>query len=154
MEKQTKKNNETGLIVAETPVADILAKIEKEIKKYKNITDTPWITKGDVTGFSTNIRNETLIANLIRMGSSLEIRKEAYDKFAKKANLETYPVFEDNGFQIDAIEKDIILRIDMINQKDTIDTLQGFKKEVTGFLTEEEKKADFMNRLSQYLNKE
>lgn len=150
--KSIAKNTNTELITVDTSTSTILEKLDAEIKKLKHIEETPWKTTGNVTGFPVNIQKETLIPNLIRMGSVVKAKEEAYNKYAESdLNLSRYPSFEDNGATAEGITSDISLRIAIIEQKERMDKLKEYKDKMSKFLSEAEQKANLIKDMEKFL---
>ena len=148
-----KKQETTGLTVT-TDVPTIIERLNKELQSLKHIEETVYkITKANLTGFG-EIQSEMRIDNLIKALSSVEMRAEAYAKAANTLGLDTYPVFQVDGGTLDSWTHDIKLRIAILTHKEKLDTLNGFKKEMEGFLSEQDKKALLLQKMEQFLNKQ
>lgn len=153
--KETKKNEDLGIVkIDRSNIPKTISKLEQAIKKLKHIEDTPWKSSGTISGFPTNIRNETLIPNLIRMFSVFVQREKAYYDAADILGIKTRPVYDDNGATREGIEEDVKLRIEIIQQKDTLDKLNEFKQKASKFMSEEDQKRDLFDQMESFLNKD
>lgn len=146
----SKTSKKTGVMLADTKTADVLATLDAKISSLKAITECNYKTSGVMTGFSTNVKDETKIENLIRMGSSISLRAKAYDEFAEKLDRKTYPAFSDNGTVADW-EHDIKLRLAVIEYKETLDKLTAYKEKMSKFLSEAEQKEMLMAEMAGFL---
>ena len=145
------KGKKVELMLADTKTADVLTNLDERIKSLKAITECNYKTSGSMTGFGTNVKDEMKIENLLRMGSSVTLRAEAYDKFANSIGRTTYPVFNDGGTVADW-EFDIKLRIAVIEHKTTLDTLTAYKDKMSKFLSEAEQKEMLMGEMATFLS--
>lgn len=133
-------------------VTSVIKKLEDAIKKLKHIEETPWKTEGVVEGFpGLSIKTETLIPNLIRMHSSIFGRADAYNKSQEILGV-TAPPFTVSGFSPEAFEADIKLRIEIIEQKEKLDVLKGFKAEMQQFITEKDKKNILFGKMAAFFD--
>ena len=144
------KGKKDELILVDTKTADVLATLDAKIASLRAITECNYKTSGIMANFTTNVKDETKIENLLRMGSSITLRAEAYDKFAAKIARKTYPTFSDNGTVADW-EHDIKLRLSVIEYKETLDTLNTYKEKMSKFLSEAEQKEMLMTDMITFM---
>jgi len=144
------KNQTNSLALVDTSVPDIIKKLEEEIKKLAHITDTVYKTTGNLEGFG-DIKKETLVGNLIRAYSIVLAKETAYNNAAESLGLEQYPAFEISGGNSEAWKEDITLRIAIIEHKDKLDKLKGFKDRMAKFLSEEDQKTILLREMQAFL---
>ena len=154
MSSKPTKNSKTMELSVTTETPEILGKLEQEIAKLKDIESAPWKTSGVVDGFSTNIHDEKDIQTLIKMMSSVLGRERAYNDAADFLNLKTFPVYNMNGANAEQVADDIKLRINIIQHKDKLEKLKGFKEKMTSFLSQQEQKEMLLKDMERYLDGE
>jgi hypothetical protein len=133
-----------------TNVPAIISALEEKIKSLSHVTDSKYKTSGVLDGFG-DIKKETNVGNLIKAFSSVKGRGEAYVKAAEDLGLVTFPVFELNGGTVEDWKKDITLRINIINHKETLDKLNTYKDKFQKFLSEEDQKMMLLQEMAQFL---
>lgn len=151
MATKTKKAAGTELSTLVTfSVPDVIAQLENKIKELDHITDSKYRTSGNLDGFG-DIKKETSIANLIKAFSVVMAKANAYQASATELNIATFPVFEVNGGSVEDWKKDIQLRIAIIEHKETLDKLQGYRDKMKEFLSKEDQKAMLMQEMAAFL---
>lgn len=149
----TKKSNKstegtTGLtVISDTP--SMLDALNAKIKALKHIEDSVYKTSGNLDGFG-DIKAETKIENLIRAFSMIQGKAEGYAKASVELGLETVPAFQVSGGTVADWKQDIQLRINIINHKETLDKLNGFKSKMESFLSEQDKKALLIKEMENF----
>ena len=78
-------------------------------------------------------------------------REEVYNRAAIELGITTYPTFEANGSSSEDWKRDIKLRIDIINQKETADKLTEYKDKMSKFLSAEDQKNMLMTEMASFL---
>lgn len=155
----SKSGNSKTTAVALTKNSDVpsvLQAIEAKIQSIEKITTTPWQATTKCESFGNrNLRDETKLENLARALSALRGKKREYDAAFtdSRENLgmgkTNYPAFVDDGCTIEQWHHDIVLRMNIIEQEETLNKLNKHKAAMTKFLSEEDQKAavinDFMN---------
>ncbi len=144
---------ETGVITMDN-VPNVIDTLNKKIESLKEVTGAEWKTSGTLEGFG-DIKKVTNVETLIKAYASVNGMCNAYNNSITELELgstET-PVFTVNGGTKEAWKHDIKLQINIINYKETLDTLNGFKSEMAKFLSEEDQKAILMKKLTDYLSK-
>ena len=151
MGAKTKKATGAELSTLATfSVPDVISQLEKKIKELDHITDSKYRTSGNLDGFG-DIKKETSIANLIKAFSVVMAKANAYQASATELNIATFPVFEVNGGSVEDWKKDIQLRIAIIEHKETLDKLQGYRDKMKEFLSKEDQKAMLMQEMAAFL---
>jgi hypothetical protein len=133
-------------------VASVIGVLDAKIKSLDHISDSKYKTSGNLDGFG-DIKKETNISNLIKAYSSIKGRETAYNAAAEEMNVGTYPVFEVNGSSAEDWKNDIMLRIAIINHKETLDKLTEYKEKMTQFMSKEEQKAVLLKEMAAFLGK-
>lgn len=142
----------TSTEIATATVPNVLTILEERLASLKHIETTAFKAGESLSGFG-NIRQETNVKNLIKAWSSVKGRSKAYDEAAPELGLDSYPVFEVEGYSAEAWKHDIMLRIAILNHKETYDKLNSFKSQMSAFLSEEDRKAILMKEMEAFLNK-
>jgi hypothetical protein len=151
--KTTKKAESTETAVAlSMEVPNVIAALEAKIKALDHITDSKYRTGGKLDGFG-DIKQETNISNLIKAFSSIRGREKAYAEAAEEMGLSTFPVFEANGSTSEDWKQDILLRIAIINHKDTLDKLTEYRNKMKEFLSKEDQKAILFAEMEAFMSK-
>lgn len=152
MSSKKAKNVSSAFAVATLDnVPSVLDALNKEIADLKHIQETAYKTTGLLDGFG-DIRQETLLTNLIRAASMVLAKETAYNNAATWMKLTTYPPFEINGYCADSWIQDILLRKAVIEHKDRLDKLNEFKEKMSKFLSEEDQKAILYKEMAKFLN--
>lgn len=147
----SKKNDkETTALTIATGTPEALKAINAKIAALKHIEESVYKTSGELEGFD-NIKTETKLENLIRAYSVVKFKEQAYEAAAKDLGLKTYPQFSIGSGTAEDWKKDILLRIEIINHKETLDKLNSFKTRMEGFLSEQDKKALLLKEMEEYL---
>lgn len=142
------KATETGVAVAGQfdSIPSLLDAIQTKIKSFKGIETSKFKTTMNLSPFG-DLGKETKIENLVKAYSSVAGRATAYNEAAKALGLETFPEFVvDGGSQEDWLN-DIKLRIAIITHKDELDKLKALEAEAKTFLSQEDQKAMFFQKL-------
>jgi hypothetical protein len=138
--------------IATAPVPTVLSLLEERLASLKHIETTAFKAGENLVGFG-NIRTETNVKSLIKAWSSIKGRSKAYDDAAPELGLDNYPVFDVDGYSPEAWKHDIMLRIAILNHKETYDKLNSFKSQMSAFLSEEDRKSILMKEMAEYLGK-
>ena len=131
-------------------VPSIIQVLDAKLNSMKHITESKYRTSGTLDGIG-DIKKETKIENLIRAYASIIAREEVYNKAAIELGITTYPTFEANGSSSEDWKRDIKLRIDIINQKETADKLTEYKDKMSKFLSAEDQKNMLMSEMASFL---
>jgi hypothetical protein len=99
-----------------------------------------------------DIKKEVKIENLIKAYASIIAREEVYNRAAIELGITTYQTFEANGSTSEDWKRDIKLRIDIINQKETADKLAEYKDKMSKFLSAQDQKNMLMAEMTSFLN--
>jgi len=146
------KSSKPTELTLTTGTPDALKVINEKIAALKHIEESVYKTNGELEGFG-NIKNELKLENLIRAYSVVRAKEKAYDEAAKELGLKTFPQFSVGSGTAEDWKKDILLRIEIINHKDTLDKLTSFKTRMEGFLSEQDKKALLLKEMEDFLSK-
>jgi hypothetical protein len=131
-------------------VPSIIQVLDAKLNSMKHITESKYRTSGTLDGIG-DIKKETKIENLIRAYASIIAREEVYNRAAIELGITTYPTFEANGSSSEDWKRDIKLRIDIINQKETADKLTEYKDKMSKFLSAEDQKNMLMTEIASFL---
>lgn len=131
-------------------IPNAIAKLEEKLKSFEGINESAYLTGGEIEGFH-NLKEVADLKQLIKMAGTLVDSKRIYDSGAAGLNLETFPMYEYKGFSVESWLKDIRLRYDLINQKETIDRMNEFKAELAQFLSDEDRKAIVLEKLKDFM---
>lgn len=144
---------------AELTIADktqtMIKQLDERIKGFDNISDSKYKTSGNLTGYG-NIQKIEDIQSLIKAHASVTAQErlynEASDAISKKTGLKTWPVFQLDGAEADALRHDIELRIQILTHHQQLEKLKALREKAKSFLTQEEQKAIFAEELNDFLN--
>jgi len=141
--------SESGLVLKDTfNIPDVLKLINEKLKSSDDISDSKFRTSGSLEGFPTNLKDEKSIETLIRAMASVTIREDSYNEAASALELDTFPVFKLGGCSSEDWKKDIQFRIYVINNKDRIAELEALKAEASKFISVEDQKVMFFEKLN------
>ena len=152
--KATKGNNELAKpeLFTSNDVPSMIKALEEKLKGFAGITESAYRTSGVIDGIG-DIKTITDLPLLIKAAGIVTSSERLYNEGAGVMGLETFPQYSYKGNTVKDWLLDIKLRYDLINQKETIDTLNSFKKDLEGFMTEQDKKAVLMGRMQEFLAK-
>ena len=154
-----KKNNNLSLVIANS-APDVIQVLKGELAQLKTITESQYKTgtSGKITGFPNAIQDETSVETLVKMHSSVNGRRNAYDNSLNilsslSGGTLSVPLFKENGNSFENIEADIALRIQVLSVSARKQTLENLLKEAETFMTEKDKFAAFLERAGQAVGK-
>jgi hypothetical protein len=147
-------SKKTEMVLAVASVPDAITAINKKLAELKHITDSVYKTKKSFDGF--NLETETKVENLVKMLSSIRAREKAYNdaqsELATSFNGSfTAAPFKVEGSTGDEWAYDIVLRIKIIQQKDTHDKLVGMKKKWEELMDKEDRKNLLLKEMNDFL---
>lgn len=146
----------TGLAKAElftsNDVPSMIKALEEKLKGFAGITESAYRTSGNIDNLG-DIKTIMELPLLIKASGMILSSEKTYNEGAEAMGLESFPQYMYKGNTVKDWLLDIKLRYDLINQKETIDTLNSFKKDLEGFMTEQDKKAVLMGRMKEFLDK-
>jgi hypothetical protein len=140
-------------LTVKTPINDILDVLKEKKKAFASISDSKYITHGNVSPFPNNIKDETSIETLISIHSSIKGRSEAFDKSCIDLGITKCKCWNLEGATAEDLIQDIKLRIAIINNKEEMDELNALMKEAENFMTIEDKKQAYLAKLEKFANK-
>lgn len=142
---------ETGVALADQfSIPTVLSAIEAKIKTFKGIETSKFKTTMQLSGFG-DLTKEVKVEQLIKAFSSIKGRSNAYLDAAKDLGVATFPEFIVDGGSVEDWSNDIKLRIQIITHKDELDNLKALQKEASAFLSQEDQKAMFFEKLASKL---
>lgn len=147
------RTDSSAVVVASTSVPDAIQAINEKIKALVHIQDSVYLTSGKVktaTG-ERDIKTETNVTELVKAFSSLQMRAESLEKAYDALGMTSYPVVKVDGYTLEDWKKDILLRKQIIEQKDTLDELNAFKKEWEELMDKEDRKAILAKKMEKFL---
>lgn len=149
----TSKKQETGIAVR-SELKETYDAINKKLGGLKEIEESVFKTSGPISvgGASLDIQKCTNIRDLISFAGSLILREKMYNDAAKALKISEYPLFKAGGFSLEHILQDIKLRYDIINIKETKDTLEKASNELSQFFSEEQKMSEILDKIKNNLN--
>ena len=131
-------------------VPSIIGALEAKIKSLDHITGSKYKTTGKLNGFN-NIHEETNVGNLIKAFSFVSNKGKAYVAAAEEMGLDSFPVFKESDSDVSDWKEDIMLRIAIINHKETLDKLNSYKEKFQKFLSEEDQKHMLLSEMAEFL---
>lgn len=133
-------------------VPKMLQDIEEKLKAIKTIEGTRYKTHGQfkyspsINASSVDITRCTNMSTILSITGFLISKEEHYDKAAQLLGVKSYPVAEWCGAPISAWKEDLKLRAAIISSEDNRKMLIEAKKELSQFLTEEERRNTVVER--------
>lgn len=144
-----KSTNTAVTIISGVSVPDSLAQIDAKLKSLKHISDSTYTISMSFN--NVDLKKETKVDVLIKVLSAINGKEKAYNEAATLLGLGSYPSFSEGGGATEAWTKDIRLRIDIINSKDTYDKLKEYKDKMATFLSQQDQKAMLEAEMNQFL---
>lgn len=151
-QKSESMNDQITSLVTVDNIPGVLEMLNARIANLKRIEETPYRTTGNLEVFG-NLTQETKIENLIKAFSMVRGKEQAYHDAAKELGLTSYPNFSISGGNTEDWKHDIMLRIDIIQYKQTLDELNEFHSQFSKFVSEEDQKKMLMNKFMEKFGK-
>ena len=149
------KATSTALTV-QSSVPDALQAINEKIAALKHIQESVYVTSKKISTSSgqKDIETETSVTELVKAYSGVLFRAKAIDEAYADLfpEMTTRPVTKVDGSTVEDWKKDILLRIAIIEQKETLDELTGLKKEWESLMDKEDKKAMLIKKMEKFAN--
>jgi len=145
------KKPTTAVALMNTSIPEVIEVLNQKLAALKHINECVYKTNGEMKPFG-NLKDEMKVENLIRMYSSIRSREKTYNEAAAEMGLKSYPVFSDNGTAADW-KQDILLRKDIIEQKETLDKLNEFKAKASKFVSEEQQQQMLLKEMADFFAK-
>ena len=146
--KSNKHNEETA--VAVVSIHDGIEAVNTQIKKLKHITESVYKTNGVMKGFPVNLCEQTDKGTLVTMLSSAQYKEKAYQEAADSLGFKTTPVFKCDGYAVSDWFEDIKLRFAIIDNKQTLDSLNTMKREWEELMDKEDKKTLLIKKMEKF----
>lgn len=160
MKGNSNKNKSTEVLVVQAKdgkisVPNALEALNKKLDGIKKVQDTPYKTSGDMSsiGFGS-VKTEMLVENLVRGLSIIIAKEDAYQKAAERLGLTSVPAFNVAGGSLEDWTTDIKLRIQIIQQEETMKKLTAARDKMAKFLSEEDQKRIVLNEISDIIGTE
>lgn len=154
MKKETNEK-EMAIITNNMPVVDVLSALKEELANLQQIASSPFETSGDMNeiGFTTNLKSELKSENLVRAFSVMCAKEKAYNDAQDRLQLKSIPAFTIAGQSVDKWEKDIKLRVQIIQIEERRKELETLVAEGTKFLTEKDQYNMYLTKLAKAMGK-
>lgn len=145
----SKQSASSAVLAVATTVPEAIEVLNKKIADLKHIQDSVYVTSGKIKMSSgeLDIKSETSVDVLVTAFSSVQARAEAKEKAYETLGINTYPQVKIDGSTVEEWKKDITLRIQIIEHKETLDKLQGIKKEWEELMDKEDRKALLLKKM-------
>lgn len=146
---------EMGLTV-KSSVTDVIDAINAKIKALKHIQDSVYKTPGNVqtSAGQKNIKDEKNITELVKAFASIKARATAMEDAYAELGMKEFPVVKVDGGTVEEWKDDIILRIQIIEQKETLDELNTYKKEWEELMDKEDRKELLLKKMKKFAGQE
>ena len=151
----TKKQETITALTRQSSVPDALQAINDRIAAMKHIQECVYLTSGKITtgsGGQKDIKEEKNVTELVKAFSGILFRAKAIEEAYDELGINSYPAVKVDGGTVEEWKKDILLRIEIINQKDTLDELNSLKKEWEDLMDKEDKKAMLVKKMEKFAN--
>ena len=140
------KEQTTALSTGEMSIPTVLAAIDAKIKTCKDVTSEKFKTSMHLQPFG-DLKETKDITILIKAYSLLTSKSNAYDLAVKELGLADVPSFKEDGKSLNDWKEDIKLQIDITTHKDRLDELKKLKEEAQKFMSADDQKAIFFEKL-------
>ena len=133
--------------------SDNIKLLDAKIKEMKDIETSTWVTSGKITmiGGTLDIRTETSIERLVQGYANVSNSAERMASAYGELGITSYPVTKIDGASKDEWRQDILLRIKIIQQKDTLDKLKDMKHKWEELMDKEDRKAALADEMAAFL---
>ena len=140
-------SKETGVSVeGQFSIPDVLSTIREKIKSLNKIETTKFKTKMNLPGFG-DLQKVDKVEDLIKAFSMVEGKEIAFDRAAKSLG-QVGGKFQEQGNSVEEWKHDINLRISILNYGEELKNLKALEKEASQFLSQEDQKAMFLQKLA------
>jgi len=151
------KTDNKDLTIGNTKLHNALDLIDARLKElnkeaggtYQTNGNFKFTPNGTMTG--VDIHKCTDIAQLLTIHSFLKQKSDSYNSSGDFFKLKQFPIFKWCSHTIDQWENDLKIRIALTTQKDETDQLTAAKRQLSGFLTQEDQLALTLKALSSTL---
>lgn len=129
-------------------IPDVISGINTEIEKMKDIENASsrYKTNLDLKPFG-NLKDIKNVEDLIKAYSYITNKAKAYDEAATELQLKDIKPFKEGGYGVEEWKADITLQIKVLTHSDRLKELQKLKKEAESFISQEDKKKMFLNKI-------
>lgn len=141
----------TTAITVKTPTQNVIEAIDAKITSIKRISESPFKTAMVLDSPFGDLKNERKVDTLIRAAGSIIGMGDHYEKAAKALKVETYPTFMLKGCRVEDWLHDINLRIQIVNQEETLKELESLRAEMGQFMTAEERKEVVLEKMKKFM---
>jgi len=139
----------TQAVTLRTDLQSKLATIDEKLKAIKATADSQYKTNGEFRfnpSYTVNspiyIHKTQDLKILISALGYINKQSQAYNETASNIlKLDSYPVFEWQGYSFDAWENDIQIRVAIVTQHDLINKLKTAKQKLEQFMSDEDRLA-------------
>jgi hypothetical protein len=150
----SKQQTSALALTTTSSVPDAISVINQKIADLKHIQESVYLTSGKVNGANGQIDLKELktVPEIVRTLSSILARAAAEESAYAAVGYTTHPVVKVDGGTVDEWTADAKLRIAIIEQKETLDKLQGFKSKWEELMDKEDRKAMLLKEMEALAN--
>lgn len=139
--------SQTGVATADQfSIPSVIQTIDAQIKALGNLETTKYKTDMKLGPFG-DLKKEMNVEKLIKAFSFVRGKANAYAESAKQLGVENAPAFKEEGSTLAEWEHDIKFQINLATHKDKLEELKKLKAEAQQFVSEEDKRKMFIEKL-------
>lgn len=138
------------------PTHSLIAAVDAKIAAIKTISESPFKT-GMNHPIMGNLKTCTSIETLLKALANVIGMEAVYNKAGKRCsevlNNGQFPTFHLEGGTAKHWEEDIKLRIQIVQQEDTLKKLSDYRTRLSNFMSEAEKKEMLLKEIEEFMGK-
>ena len=145
-----RKGNEVALL-SDKNVPNVLEILKAKIAEVKKLQETTRRAVGELPNGFGKIKDMNDVKQLIRAAAMIIQSKQVYDAGARAVgkNPDDYPFIIADSSEEDCLH-DIKLQIAIVEQKETTEQLEEFEREMSTFLSEEDRKQQLVSKMKTF----
>lgn len=142
--RKQKAEGTMAIATTNTKAFEALNMVRERIKAIKVISDAPPRTNGQfkynpTASQSARLSDITTVPELLNILGFVLEKERMYNNAAAECGLKEYPVFTWCGYNAGDWTHDIKVRIAIINHHTNLSQLEAYERELSGFLSQEDK---------------
>lgn len=146
---KTSNKQSNALVVADTTVPDALAILDAKIASMKHIQESVFRSpkKISVGGGTIDLETEKSVDNVVKGFAQVMLKASIIEKAYDELGITSRHTPKVDGATVEDWKADCLLRIQIIEQKDTLDELNKLKAEWTELMDKEDRKAMLVKKM-------
>lgn len=147
------KKQNTGLALSGKNVTDVLEVLASKIAEVKKLQETTRKAVGELPNSFGKIKDMTDAKTVIRAAAMVIQSRDVYENGCKAMgkDIKDYPFIIADSSAEDCLH-DLKLQLAIVEQKETTEQLEEFQREMSTYLSEEDRKAQLVDKMKAYFS--